>query len=344
MKKIGFWICLLTLALSACVTEQEYDNTPEGNFEALWQIIDEHYCFLDYKQAEYGLDWDAIHTTYANRITPEMTSKQLFDVLADMVNELHDGHVNLISKDRVSQYREWYDAYPRNFDDSIQSIYLGRDYYYASGLKYCILEDNIGYVYCSSFESGIGNGNLDQILSTLAICNGLIIDVRNNGGGALTTAERLAARFTNEKVLVGYMSYKTGTGRQDFSTPQAVYLEPATSRVRWQKPVVVLTNRRSYSATNDFVNRMNCLPQVTIVGDRTGGGSGLPFTSEIPNGWSIRFSASPMYNAQMEQLEFGIDPDEKVDITSADYQRGVDTIIERARAILYEQMGGIEEE
>jgi C-terminal processing protease CtpA/Prc len=330
--------------LSACVTEQEYDNTPEGNFEALWQIIDEHYCFLDYKQAEYGLDWDAIHTTYANRITPEMTSKQLFDVLADMVNELHDGHVNLISKDRVSQYREWYDAYPRNFDDSIQSIYLGRDYYYASGLKYCILEDNIGYVYCSSFESGIGNGNLDQILSTLAICNGLIIDVRNNGGGALTTAERLAARFTNEKVLVGYMSYKTGTGRQDFSTPQAVYLEPATSRVRWQKPVVVLTNRRSYSATNDFVNRMSCLPQVTIVGDRTGGGSGLPFTSEIPNGWSIRFSASPMYNAQMEQLEFGIDPDEKVDITSADYQRGVDTIIERARAILYEQMGGIEEE
>ena len=27
----------------------------------------------------------------------------------------------------------------------------------------------------------------------------------------------------------------------------------------------------------------------------TGGGSGLPFSSELPNGWSVRFSASPMY-------------------------------------------------
>jgi C-terminal processing protease CtpA/Prc len=106
--------------------------------------------------------------------------------------------------------------------------------------------------------------------------------------------------------------------------------------VRWQKPVVVLTNRRSYSATNDFVNRMHCLPQVTLMGDRTGGGSGLPFTSELPNGWSVRFSASPIYNAQMEHIEFGIDPDVKVDISSEDYQRGVDTIIEEARKWLYE--------
>jgi hypothetical protein len=336
MKRWIYAILLMCLGLTACVTEDTYDNTPEGNFEALWQIIDQHYCFLDYKQQEYGLDWDEIHATYANRITADMTSKQLFDVLSDMLNELRDGHVNLVAKDRVSQYREWYDAYPRNFSDSIQSNYLGRDYYYASGLKYCILEDNIGYVYCSSFESGIGNGNLDQIMSTLAICNGLIIDVRNNGGGALTTAERLAQRFTNERVLVGYMSYKTGKGRNDFSTPEAIYMDPPTDRVRWQKPVVVLTNRRSYSATNDFVNRMHCLPQVTLMGDRTGGGSGLPFTSELPNGWSVRFSASPIYNAKMEHIEFGIDPDVKVYISSEDYQRGVDTIIEEARKWLYE--------
>jgi hypothetical protein len=325
---------MLGALLTGCVTEDTYDNTPEGNFEALWHIIDEHYCFLAYKGEEYGLDWDEVHRTYADRITAGMTSKQLFDVLSDMLAELRDGHVNLIAKDRVSQYREWYDAYPRNFDDSIQSIYLGRDYDYASGLKYTIFEDNIGYVYCSSFESGLGNGNLDQILSALSTCDGLILDVRNNGGGALTTAERLAQRFTNQKVLVGYMSYKTGKGRQDFSTPEAIYLEPATDRVRWQKPVAVLTNRRSYSATNDFVNRMRCLPQVTLIGDRTGGGSGLPFSSELPNGWSVRFSASPIYSPTMEQIEFGIDPHLKVDITSDDYQRGVDTLIEEAKRLL----------
>ena len=56
-----------------------------------------------------------------------MSNEQLFDVLSEMLNELRDGHVNLVSKDRTSQYREWYDNYPRNFDDSIQSRYLGKD-------------------------------------------------------------------------------------------------------------------------------------------------------------------------------------------------------------------------
>ncbi|MBP3715682.1 MAG: S41 family peptidase [Phocaeicola sp.] len=327
-------ILLMTLLLSACITEESFENTPEGNFEALWKIIDEHYCFLDYKNQEYGLDWNQIHTSYKQRITANMNSKELFDVLSEMLNELRDGHVNLVSKDRVSQYRRWYDSYPRNFSDSIQSVYLGKDYYTASGLKYCILEDNIAYIYCGSFEYSLGSGNLDQILQALAPCNGLILDVRNNGGGVLTTADKLAGRFTNERLLVGYISYKEGPEHQHFSKPQPIYLEPSTSNVRWQKKTVILTNRRSYSATNDFVNKMRYLPNVTIVGDKTGGGSGLPFTSELPNGWSVRFSASPIYDVDMQHLEFGINPDVKVDITSEDYNRNVDTIIETARDII----------
>lgn len=327
-------VCLLILGGAGCITEETFDNTPEGNFEALWKIIDEHYCFLDYKNKEYGLDWDRVHDEYKDRLAPGMSNKQLFDVLEDMLDELRDGHVNLVSKDRVSQYREWYDSYPRNFSDSIQSIYLGREYRYASGLKYTVLEDNIGYIYCESFQSGIGEGNLDEILSALAACNSLIIDVRNNGGGNLTTAERLAARFTNERLLVGYMSYKTGPGHNDFSSPEAVYLEPSSGRVRWQKQAAVLTNRRSYSATNDFVNKMKQTGRVAVIGDRTGGGSGLPFSSELPNGWSVRFSASPMYGPDMQQLEFGIDPDIKADMTAEDYARGIDTLIEKAREYL----------
>ena len=42
-------IALLMLLLpTGCIGEETYDNTPRGNFEALWQIIDQQYCFLDY--------------------------------------------------------------------------------------------------------------------------------------------------------------------------------------------------------------------------------------------------------------------------------------------------------
>lgn len=334
MKHLNILFLLIgLLSATSCIREDVSGNTPEANFESLWKIIDEQYCFLDYKKQEYGLDWDQVHETYAKRITPSMGWEALFEVLSEMVAELRDGHVNLTSSLASSQYRQWFDSYPRNFSDSIQSIYLKKDYNQSSGLTYQILENNIGYIYCSSFSNGIGDGNLDQTLNRLAICDGLIIDVRNNGGGNLTTAQKLAARFTNQKTLVGYMTHKTGKGHSDFSNPYPVYIEPSNG-IRWQKRTVVLTNRRSFSATNDFVNSMKQFPLITIVGDKTGGGSGLPFTSEIPCGWSIRFSASPMLDPQMNQIEFGINPDVKVDMTSEDMQKGKDTMIEYACKLL----------
>ena len=334
MKHLNILFLLIgLLSATSCIREDVSGNTPEANFESLWKIIDEQYCFLDYKKQEYGLDWDQVHDAYAKRITPSMGWEALFEVLSEMVAELRDGHVNLTSSLASSQYRQWFDSYPRNFSDSIQSIYLKKDYNQSSGLTYQILENNIGYIYCSSFSNGIGDGNLDQTLNRLSICDGLIIDVRNNGGGNLTTAQKLAARFTNQKTLVGYMTHKTGKGHSDFSNPYPVYIEPSNG-IRWQKRAVVLTNRRSFSATNDFVNSMKQFPLITIVGDKTGGGSGLPFTSEIPCGWSIRFSASPMLDPQMNQIEFGINPDVKVDMTSEDMQKGKDTMIEIACKLL----------
>lgn len=305
-----------------------------GNFEALWKIIDNQYCFLEYKNKEYGLDWDKVYKQYHNRLTEGMSHKELFQVLSEMLAELRDGHVNLVANHATSQYREWYDSYPANFIDTIQRIYLGKDYVTTGGVKYTVFEDNIGYIYYGSFNSGIGEGNLDEILNELSICDGLIVDVRNNSGGLLTMSDRIASRFTNEKTLTGYFSYKTGPGHNDFSSPEPVYIEPATDRVRWQKPVAVLTNRRSYSSTNDFVGKMKEMPKAIIIGDKTGGGSGLPFSSELPNGWSVRFSASPMYDPHMQHLEFGIDPDIKVDMNSEDMQKGIDTIIETARKLL----------
>ncbi len=79
---------------------------------------------------------------------------------------------------------------------------------------------------------------------------------------------------------------------------------------------------------------MRCMPQVIQVGDQTGGGSGMPFTATLPNGWTVRFSASPSYDRDKNQTEFGIAPDYNVAITDADFLRGKDTIIEFARNLL----------
>jgi hypothetical protein len=315
------------------VDEEEMPDTPQGNFEALWKIIDQHYCFFDYKQQEYGLDWNAIHEKYKVRVDDGMTDLQLFEVLTQMLAELRDGHVNIMASHDYGRYWSWYESYPANFSDSLYRLYMGTDYRIAAGIDYRILDDNIGYIRYESFSYGIGEGNLNEVLIYLMPCQGLIIDIRNNGGGDLTNAEKLAARFCTEKTLVGYIQHKTGSGHSDFSTMEPRYLEPSAN-IRWQKPVVLLTNRHVFSAANEFTMYMKTLPQVTVVGDQTGGGAGMPLCSSLPNGWVVRFSAVPAYDSEKHSTEFGIAPDHYVSLSDEDFYKGKDTIIEFARRLL----------
>ena len=344
------WLLCCLPVVTGCIREEEYANDPVGNFEQLWKIIDERYCFLE----EKGIDWDAVHDKYGKLVKPGISDDDLFDILSQMLYELKDGHVNLSSSSRISYYDAWYQGYPWNYrEDILYNYYLGSassGYRTSAGLKYKIFDNNIGYIRYESFSAGVGDGNLDHVLDYLKLCNGLIIDVRDNGGGNLTNSTRIAARFTNEKTLTGYIQHKTGPGHNDFSEMEPIYLEPSKS-ILWQKKVVLLTNRRCYSATNDFVNAMHSLnnyneeQRIFQVGDQTGGGSGLPFSSELPNGWSVRFSASPHFNKYKKPLENGIEPDvyghmdkileEGIEHGDAESQKK-DALIERAFEILSE--------
>ena len=332
MKILSFIIYTFSfsIALTSCVKEEQFDNTPMGNFEALWKIIDEHYCFFDYKKAEYGLDWNEVYRRYQPQFRGNMTRAQQFEVLANMLAELRDGHVNLYSAFDVGRNWSWHENFPANYSDSLIRRYLGTDYRIAAGMQYRILDDNIGYLRCPTFANELGEGNLDEIFYYLSPCRGLILDLRNNSGGLVTSAEQLAARFTNEERLVGYMQHKTGRGHNDFSAMEEQRLKPSNG-IRWQKKVVVLTNRSVFSAANEFVKYVKCCPQVIVVGDRTGGGAGLPFTSELPSGWGVRFSACPMYDRDRQSTEFGIDPDHTVALKADDLANGHDTLIEFSR-------------
>ncbi|GHT54612.1 peptidase S41 [Bacteroidia bacterium] len=335
---LGGWrvIILALFSLLACENIDEYPNNPRGNFEALWKIMDEHYCFFEYKE----IDWGKIHSEYAAKIKDDMNAQSLFSLLNEMLQELKDGHVNLYTPFDVGRYWKWFEDYPDNFEETLVKNYLGSDYAIAGGIRYQVLEDSIGYLYYGNFSSVIGETNLDYILNKMNSCRGMIIDVRNNGGGLLSNVDRLTSRFVNEKTLVGYIQHKTGKGHNDFSKPVERYIEPS-SRLHYRKQVIVLTNRSCFSATNDFVNAMRYCPNVRILGDRTGGGSGLPLSSELPNGWSVRFSAVPMLDADKQQIEFGIDPDIRVDLVSSDVTKGKDTLIEAAKNMLKNSLGKI---
>ena len=99
LAKLVILVMLVILAnlCTSCIDEGEQPDTPQGNFEALWQIIDEHYCFFDYKQ----IDWNSIYKIYKVRASDNINREQLFEVLTDMLSTLKDGPVNLYTAFRL---------------------------------------------------------------------------------------------------------------------------------------------------------------------------------------------------------------------------------------------------
>ena len=150
--------------------------------------------------------------------------------------------------------------------------------------------------------------------------------MRNNGGGDLTNAYRLSSPFFSENTTIGYWRHKNGTDHADFSDFEPLTADASMVLSKWQRPVVVLCNRRTYSAANMFVNIMQYAPNARIAGGISGGGGGMPMSYELPNGWMVRFSSVRMYDRDKKDIENGITPHIPVSLTSSDR----DDIIEEA--------------
>ena len=334
LKKYILVVFLFPLMLMSCHPHDEFTGDPYGTYDALWSVIDSRYCFFP----ENGLDWDAAGKKYRERIYPGMGSRELFDVCSGLLSELKDGHVNLSSPFDIFYYREWWTLYPQNFSLRVlQQYYLEFDWMTTSGMMYKVLPGNIGYLRYPSFVNKIGEGNLDYVLAYFRDCKGLIIDIRDNGGGDMSNIDTFVSRFIPEKGIYGYISHKTGKGHYDFSIPYPIKYSPAgKGHLVWNKPVAVLINRSCYSAANMFAAVMRTLPDVRLIGSTTGGGGGLPFTADLPNGWKVRFSACPVTDKNGGNIESGVDPSPGCEVVSSDEDlvSGRDAVLDFAIRLL----------
>lgn len=332
------------LFLSSCeevLIREEYEENAVDVFNSLWTTIDENYTFFELKD----IDWDQVYAQNRPRVENGMRRDSLFNVLSDMLFELRDGHVNLQAGFDLSRNWQWYLDYQPNFDyDVVERNYLGDDYE-ISGPFYNRVIDSIGYVYYESFEDDVSDNLVQYLISKFSprivddtdtvIVKGMVFDVRNNGGGKLRNVENIVGRFADERKLVHYWQYKNGPAHNDLTDRIPKYVEPAGD-FQYRQPVVILTNRSCYSATNFFVQIMKNFPNVLVLGDSTGGGGGLPINHELPNGWRYRFSSTVTTTVGGENIEVGVAPDLRVDLQPEDLRNGRDTMIERAFDIINE--------
>jgi len=326
-------ICLYFVFV-ACVgcnqlfVDENPNDTPVNNFKLLWTQIDENYPYFQ----EKGVDWDAMYDKYYPLVSDKMDDEALFAVMDKMLGELRDGHVNLMTPFNTGRYHDWYQDYPQNFNFSIvDSSYLKKDFVLTSGIYAQILDNNIGYMYYPSFSVNITDDGMDYLLNTkFKDCKGIILDIRNNGGGFDDNIYKLGSYIVSEKTLVGYLRFKSGKGHDDFSKYYEEHFDVHKKKLAFNKEVVILVNRSSYSATNIFAGMAKGLPHITVMGDYTGGGSASPILINLINGWSVRISRMLFADKDKKTFEFGVAPDIFINLAIEDEIKGRDTIIEAA--------------
>lgn len=318
------------MSLSSCeklIFDEEIPNTPESNFNYLWNEINEKYAFLNYKQ----VNWDSLQVVYQAKIYPDMSEDSLFNVLGSMMNELHDGHVNLVSPFNVSRYDITLLGAQNINTRIIKTDYLKTNYYSTGGFAHNFIRDGeVAYIRYPSFSgSNITNYQLDFLYDKYKDCKGIIIDIRQNGGGYISNVFSLLSLFTDNERLLYETQIKSGPGTDDFTLMESVYSDSRNEKVYTGK-LAILTDRGSYSASSFFATCTYAYDNVFLVGDTTGGGLGLPNGGQLPNGWTYRFSITRTIAVNGENYENGVPPDYTVILSNDSDETGIDNVIEFA--------------
>ena len=336
MKKIHILIFgLLAFSFSSCeraFMEQDEPSKPINVFDYLWNEVDQKYSFFDVK----GVDWDSVREVYRPMVSDDMGDDSLFLVCAAMLNTLHDGHTNLISGFDVSRNDSvYYKMYAeKNIDDNVVMLnYLSLNYHSTGSFAHNYIRDGkVAYICYSSFSNEISESLMKYIVSYYKYCEGMIIDMRQNGGGSLSNIAVLLSIFDNHKQPLYQNQVKSGPSHNAFREIQTVYAADGSSlgKEPYTKPVAVLIDRGSFSATSFFAICTQAYDNIKLFGDYTGGGLGIPNGGILPNGWAYRFSTTRSIANDGGNYENGVPPDVRVILDPACTAQGIDNVIEAA--------------
>jgi len=323
------FVPLILLFFAGCelaLIGEEPDNTFSENFEVFWEEFDRNYSFFEIKK----IDWDSVYHLYKPQVATAQSEEYLFYLFSQIALSLEDGHVNVVSPYGISSYDFAAEA-PENNPNSAKG-YISSTRRIGNSIEYSeVIQNNLGYILIKNFGSDVREyEQIEQILQDFVEKDGIIIDVRSNGGGTTTNSRAIASRFADKRRLYVKVKYRDGPGHGDFTRWYERHIEPE-GPVQFSKPVVVLTNRRTYSSAEDFVLAMRLFPNVTILGDTTGGGSGNPILRELPNGWTFRLSSWVAADPDGNSFEgVGLVPDVLVSNTEEDDEKFLDRMFEEA--------------
>ncbi|MCD5411951.1 S41 family peptidase [Thermodesulfovibrionales bacterium] len=184
---------------------------------------------------------------------------------------------------------------PKDFDITREIIEI-------VSVRYELLEEGIGYIRISAFQTKTAKELSDalSILTQEKEISSLIVDLRNNPGGLLSSAVDVAGQFLPEGKLVVYI--KDGQDRRTNFYARGIRLDYAL-------PMVVLVNRGSASASEIVAGALGDWDRAVILGEQTFGKGTVQSLIPLHDGSAINLTTAIYYTPKGIPIkEEGITP------------------------------------
>jgi carboxyl-terminal processing protease len=175
----------------------------------------------------------------------------------------------------------------------------------------------IGYVRITQFNEPTAQ-ELDQKLSELQAkgMQALVVDLRYNPGGLLTSAVDVSGLFLPARTMVVYTEGRDASQRREYFTSKS-------ERPRPNFPMVLLVNSGSASGSEILAGALKDLNRAILVGDTTFGKGSVQSVIQLPDGSALRLTTAKYYTPSKQVIhEKGITPNIKASLT-ADQERAL---------------------
>ncbi len=297
LKVIGAMVVMvLGLSCGAQWIGDDRPTDPESLFDEFWLAYDRYYAHFEVK----AVDWDAIYERYRPEVDPMTTEEELFEVFGQMIAYLEDGHVYIVGNGQRALSNQNLRARDDGYDSEVirQQFLNGEVLEGDTGqMLYGRLEGDIGYLRIGSLAGGSGRGTdvsgwveeIASVVEDLQDTQAMVIDLRNNPGGRAFNAKYIAGFFAPERRRFLMTRSRSGPDHQDFSSPRHWYVKPHEMDP-YTQPIVVLTNRRTFSAAEWLTLGLRQYDHVYHMGTHTGGGMAMFLPRELANGWMFTIS------------------------------------------------------
>lgn len=181
-----------------------------------------------------------------------------------------------------------------------------------------MLEDNIAYISISSFDEGCSKDFI-EIYDELSEkgAKKLIIDLRNNGGGIVDEALKIADSICDKNQITLILVDKDENEE----------IKKSKSNPTISMPIVVLTNQGSASASEILVAALKDNGKAEIVGEKTYGKGVIQELIYLSNGGAIKVTSAEYYTPNKEKInKVGIEPNYKVSGVKEQLEKAIELL------------------